>query len=234
MTPTMERHHRSSVSCFIYQRQKTSKMSRSSSRAGHSTANKSAMPLKQPSRHQGANETLLQKSQDRRTNVKSKADEASTTRPDTSAMPSHTSALITTLLYSPTLTLIHFTFHILVLHQYSQLGSSVSSSIWTYLVHIIREYLLVYAVLVYVMHIPLLAFRHYSRIRECIFALGGIAAGCLLVRMTHRAPYLEMVKRAPVTATLWMWCVLEMSIGSTMAMAAAVGAFAWRSGYGFT
>lgn len=83
------------------------------------------------------------------------------------------------------------------------------------------------------MHSPFLSFLHRPRMREAIFALVSIAAGCTLVQMTHQAPYLEMVEKAPVVATLWMWCVLEMGLQGSVAMGAAVGGFAWWRGYGF-
>jgi len=219
-------------------------MSRKAYHYSEAASQASNIVFKQPSSLKPSGKTLIQQAQncESASNAlpeKQPATSLSTDANSTSTSPSQTTALITTLLYSPTLTLLHFTFHILVLHQYSQLGSSLTSSssnrtlLLSLLWQILRQYLLPYAILVYVVHTPFFPFLHRPRLRDISFTIASIVAGCTLMRMSYRAPYLEMVDKAPAVATLWLWCVLEMGIGGAMAMIGAVGGFAWWFGYGF-
>jgi len=218
-------------------------MSRRPHHHGEEGAHTTEFPLRSASTSNPSSETLIQQVQNRKPASSlsiSPQQRSSGSTIITEPTPSHTTALMTTLLYSPTLTIIHFTFHILVLHQYSQLGSSFASSsnsssslLLSLFSQILRQYLLVYAILVYVLHTPFFPIFHRSRIRDLLFIIGSVVAGCTLIRMTHRAPYLEMVEKAPVVATLWMWCVLEMSAGGTVVMGIVIGSFAWWYDYGF-
>jgi len=152
--------------------------------------------------------------------------------------PSHNAAFLTTLLYAPTLTLLHYTFHILVLHQYSQLGSSLTSSsepsglLLRLLWQTFRRYFLVYAVLVYIAHTPLLPFSWYPRSRQGVFFALASVAGCGLVRMTNQAPYLQMVERAPAVGSLWVWCTLELGMEWALGMMSVVLGYTWQGGFG--
>jgi hypothetical protein len=158
--------------------------------------------------------------------------------------PSHTAALLTTILYASTLTLLHYTFRVLVLHQYSQLGADLTSPptsssptariLLVILKQIVQRYLLVYTGLVYISHTPILPFPHFPRFRQAVFLLVATFAGCMLVRMTHRAPYLQMVERAPAVGSIWIWSTLELGVEAAIVMGVIVASYAWWNGYGLS
>lgn len=197
-----------------------------------------SIPLEYANTTRPTEKTLVQQALEREAELaraSSFSDSAATD--DTSP---HIAAILTTILYVPTLTLLHYTFHLLVLHQYSQLGEALTSAstsssklLVSILLDIVRRYAALYAVVVYLAHTPLLPFARYPRIRQILFFLAASLTGCSLVRMTHSAPYLQMVENAPAVGTLWVWCTLEMGIETALGMVMVVVGYAWWAGYGF-
>lgn len=234
---TISTPQRSTSFDHLYQNHTLSRMSQRARHHGKEGAHTTETPSIPASTSKPSSGTLIQQVRNRKPASSlsiSPQHQSSASTITTEPTPSHTTALMTTLLYTPTLTIIHFTFHILVLHQYSQLGSSFTSlsSLLPFLSQVLRQYLLVYAILIYIAHTPFFPILHRSTVRDIVFTTGSVVAGCTLIRMTHRAPYLEMVEKAPVVATLWMWCVIEMSPGGYIVMTCAVGSFARWYGYG--
>jgi len=232
-------------------------MSRRQRRAGHQSEGHENIILQQPPLSTPVGKTLLQQAAEREAELAAstsapqdaaKPSSKGETHPSSSSTstisttqapsPSHHAAFLTTLLYAPTLTLLHYTFHILVLHQYSQLGSSLTSSstpsglLLRLLWQTFRRYFLVYTVLVYIAHTPVLPFSWYSRARQGVFFTIASAAGCALVNMTNRAPYLQMVERAPAVGSLWVWCTLELGVEWAVGMMVVVLGYTWQGGFG--
>jgi len=234
----------------LQHKQSDSRMSRRQRRADHQSDGLETTTLQQPPHSAPVGKSLIVKAAEREAelaastpspqqaaspNLISSTSTSSTTQ---ASSPAHIAALLTTLLYAPTLTLLHYTFHILVLHQYSQLGSSLTSSsepsglLLRLLWQTFRRYFIVYTVLVYIAHTPLLPFSWYPRPRQALFFLVASATGCGLVRMTNRAPYLQVVERAPAVGSLWVWCTLELGVEWAVGMMVVVLGYTWQGGFG--
>ncbi|KAJ5620143.1 hypothetical protein N7510_004127 [Penicillium lagena] len=57
--------------------------------------------------------------------------------------------------------------------------------------------------------------------------------GAHLIAITNEDPYYAVMKKAPAVGTLWIWCILEMSVGA--ALLGALGPLVWGvwwMGYG--
>lgn len=69
--------------------------------------------------------------------------------------------------------------------------------------------------------------------RTLFFLPFSVLLGAQLIAITNGEPYYAVMKKAPSVGTLWIWCILEMSVG-----AAALGALGplvwgvWWMGYG--
>jgi len=234
-------------------------MSRRQRRAGHQSEGQETIALRQPLLSTPVGKTLIQQAAEREAELAAstktpqyaaKPSSSGGTHPSSfssstssaiqASSPTHSAAILTTLLYAPTLTLLHYTFHILVLHQYSQLGSSLTSSsepsrlLLRLLWQTFRRYFLVYAVLIYIAHTPVLPFSWYPRARQGVFFTIASAAGCALVNMTNRAPYLQMVEKAPVVGSLWVWCTLELGVEWAVGMMVVVLGYTWQGGFGIS
>jgi hypothetical protein len=69
--------------------------------------------------------------------------------------------------------------------------------------------------------------------RTFVFLPVATLLGAHLVSLTNEASYYAVMKRAPAIGTLWVWCVLEMSLGP--AVLGLVGPVGWGvlwKGYG--
>lgn len=97
----------------------------------------------------------------------------------------------------------------------------------------------VFLFLFYVLHphdssyrlIPGVPNQYQRPIRQGIFFIMSIFAGCYLIHITNNRGYLANMKRAPPVACLWIWSVIEMDLLGAVASAAVAGTFFLWGGY---
>ncbi|RCI07558.1 hypothetical protein L249_1602 [Ophiocordyceps polyrhachis-furcata BCC 54312] len=145
--------------------------------------------------------------------------------------PQPASRLLDSCLWSASLSMLHFTFDLLVQHQY---GTEI---IWSELtVRTLRAWLL-FSILVYTLHphqntsLPLLPSNLQRPARQSVFFVASLLCGCYLIHLSNTAGYLATMKRAPPLGCLWLWAVVELDLTAAVVSLAAVALFLWRGGY---
>ena len=101
------------------------------------------------------------------------------------------------------------------------------------------SYHTVFVLLFYTLHpwesspsfIPGVPLRYQARIRQAIFLIMSIVAGCYLIHVTNMKGYLAVMKTAPTLGCLWVWAVIELDLSLSVVSVAAAGAFIWWGGY---
>ncbi|KAL2261529.1 hypothetical protein VTK26DRAFT_3995 [Humicola hyalothermophila] len=163
--------------------------------------------------------------------LKSIKDEA---QDDELALPPAVERVLDTLLWAVSLTMLHVTLDVLVQHQYS-----IDRIVWPKVSTRAVQALLVFLMLVYVLHphksnpslLPGLPPRFQSVLRQSIFFVTSICAGCYLLYITNSFTYLAVMKQAPPVGCLWVWSVIELELPWAVTSLAATGAFLWQEGY---
>jgi hypothetical protein len=159
--------------------------------------------------------------------------------------------LLDTVLLTLPLTTLHFTLAFLAAHQYAektdfrallQESLTVTFPLLTFLIHLVHGH-------IFTIPIPLVLRRQDTTsdvsvglVRRFIFppSLRTVAflpvatvLGAHLIAITNGDPYYAVMKKAPAVGTLWIWCILEMSVGG--AVLGALGPLVWGvwwMGYG--
>ena len=122
--------------------------------------------------------------------------------------------------YATTLTMVHFTFDVLVHHQYRmEIG-------WDLITWRTITAFPVLVLLVHVLH-P----RSSNSWIQALYLAGSVVAGCYLVQSSNEEAYFAVMKRAPPLGTLWIWFVVESRLEVAIAGLAMVGLFFWCGGY---
>lgn len=70
-------------------------------------------------------------------------------------------------------------------------------------------------------------------LRTIVFLPVSVYLGAHLIAITNGQPYYAVMKKAPAFGTMWIWCILEMSLGA--ALLGALGPLIWGvwwMGYG--
>lgn len=139
--------------------------------------------------------------------------------------------LIDTVLLSLPLAAVHFTLAFLAAHQYAQnipVGQLVRESaivafpILTFLIHFAHGHIISFGsgrILHHKMLKPTarnITIYLVPTLRTAFFLPLAIYLGISLVLITNESPYYAVMKRAPAIGTLWVWCVLEMSVGAAL------------------
>lgn len=195
------------------------------------------IPLEQPSRTPPSQKTLLEIAQERQlfnqgdqdAEVDARSITTTTINPDGSLSnsdPLDSAPFLDALLYTSTLTVIHFTLTFLVHHQYASEPPSLgplflSSSVFS-------PTPLLFLVLVFILH-P----RASHLATQVLFAAMAIVAGGWLVYATNDEPYMAVMKKAPALGTLWIWAIVEMRWEWALACLSVVGGWGWWKGYAF-
>lgn len=97
----------------------------------------------------------------------------------------------------------------------------------------------VFTALVYVLHphpanktlSPLVAQKYQNRVQQTVFFATSVSAGCYLIYITNKYSYLAVLKRSPPLGCLWVWSVLEMSLGLSVLSLVGCYGFFWQQGY---
>ncbi|KAK7733062.1 hypothetical protein SLS53_008391 [Cytospora paraplurivora] len=138
-----------------------------------------------------------------------------------------------TLLYSVTLTILHFTLDVLVQQQYAE------DIDWYNIAERTIQALMVFAALVYALHphaaagnvIPGLPPNYQLAARQTIFLAMSLVAGCYLIYISNEYSYMAVLKQAPPVGALWVWSVIELNLGLAVLSLVGSGLFFWRGGY---
>ncbi|KAK3386239.1 hypothetical protein B0T20DRAFT_449450 [Sordaria brevicollis] len=145
-----------------------------------------------------------------------------------------------TTLYTISLTMLHFTLDVLVQNQYSA-DRIVWPKVWSRAI----QALFVFALLIYTLHphpssssnpnplLPasILPPRYQTHLRQVIFTIMSITAGCYLIHITNRYGYLAVMKQAPPVGCLWVWSVVELRLPWAVLSLGVAGAFLRVGGY---
>lgn len=159
--------------------------------------------------------------------------------------------LVDTVLLSLPLTTLHFTLAFLAAHQYlekipfrqlAQESIIVAFPVLTFCVHLAHGHIIPFGNRSKAQSRktdqPSPATRRFwnaliPSLRTILFLPPAVCLGSYLIQITNDSPYYAVMKRAPAIGTLWVWCVLEMSVGA--AVLAVLMPLAWGvlwNGYG--
>lgn len=130
------------------------------------------------------------------------------------------------ILYTTTLTIIHFTLTFLVHHQYASEPPSLGPVFLSSTLFSPTPFL--FLVLVVTLH-P----RASHLATQVLFAAMSIVAGGWLVYASNDEPYLAVMKKAPALGTLWIWAIVEMRWEWAVVCLSIVGGWGWWKGYKF-
>ncbi|KAK4668922.1 uncharacterized protein QC764_701510 [Podospora pseudoanserina] len=142
--------------------------------------------------------------------------------------------ILETMLWALCLSMLHFTLDVLVQHQYSA-DRVVWPTVWTRFF----QALLVFGLLVYTLHphpskptlVPGLPLRYQSVLRQSVFFVCSICAGCYMIHITNMFGYLAIMKQAPSLGCLWVWSVIELELPWAVLSLVGAGGFLWLNGY---
>jgi hypothetical protein len=79
--------------------------------------------------------------------------------------------------------------------------------------------------------LPGLPSRYQPHLRQAIFFLASICAGCYLIHISNRYGYLAVMKQAPPVGCIWIWSVIELNLPLAILSVAGAATFLWRGGY---
>ena len=129
-------------------------------------------------------------------------------------------------LYTTTLTLLHFTLTFLVTHQYSPspphlLPVFLSSTVFNRTPPLL------------LLMVSLLHPRASHPMLQIGFATMAMICGGYLVKISNEDPYMAVMKQAPELGTLWVWSVVESRWELALLGVLGIGAWGWWEGYTF-
>ncbi len=79
--------------------------------------------------------------------------------------------------------------------------------------------------------LPGLPARYQPILRQSIFFVTSICAGCYLIHISNTYSYLAVMKQAPPVGCLWIWAVIELDLPWAVLSLAGAAAFLWQGGY---
>lgn len=128
------------------------------------------------------------------------------------------------ILYTFTLTILHFTFSFLVRHQYAEKAPQSMEVLWDSTVVSSTPWLLLGLV-------ALLHPRSARPITQMVFVVLSIASGAYLVHISNTQGYLATMQRAPPLGTIWIWSALELHWEWSLASLGVVLIWAYFQGF---
>ncbi|KAI6087201.1 hypothetical protein F4821DRAFT_115645 [Hypoxylon rubiginosum] len=137
------------------------------------------------------------------------------------------------ILWSASLSMLHFTLDVLVQNQYA------ISIIWPQVIIRAMQAFAVFLLLVYVLHphasvrklLPGLPDRYQTPLRQAIFFIASICSSCYLVHISNRYGYLAVMKQSPPVGCIWVWSVIELNLAPAVLSLAITGGFFHQGGY---
>ncbi|KAI3320372.1 hypothetical protein HD806DRAFT_538212 [Xylariaceae sp. AK1471] len=141
--------------------------------------------------------------------------------------------IMETLLWTVSLAMLHFTFDVLVQHQYAMEIS------WPQITTRALVALVVFFAFFYVLHphasspalLPGLPLRFQDPLRQAIFFVASTASGCYLINISNSYGYLYIMKRSPPLGCIWVWSVIELNLPLALLSLAVTGGFFYQGGY---
>ncbi|KAI0156675.1 hypothetical protein GGR52DRAFT_195680 [Hypoxylon sp. FL1284] len=203
---------------------------------------KSAKPIKlaQPDRSGAPSEdTLLKLAQDRnlfeQADQKTKPEEEDEDAEEDELISPTAERILDTILWSASLSMLHFTLDVLVQHQYA------ISIIWPQIIIRSMQAFAVFFLLIYVLHphvsvqklVPGLPDRFQYPLRQAIFFTASICSGCYLIHISNRYGYLAVMKQSPPLGCVWIWSVIELDLAPAVLSLAIAAGFFRQGGYTF-
>ncbi|KAI1643855.1 hypothetical protein F4815DRAFT_476411 [Daldinia loculata] len=136
-------------------------------------------------------------------------------------------------LWSTSLSMLHFTLDVLVQHQYA------ISIIWPQIIIRSVQASIVFFLLIYVLHphvsapsfVPGLPVRFQYPLRQILFLTTSITSGCYLIHISNKYSYLAVMKQSPPLGCLWVWSVIELDLPYAVLSLACIGGFFYQGGY---
>jgi hypothetical protein len=188
------------------------------------------IPMAQPDRSKPTAKTLVEIAEEKQRELEAKHPEAFKDK-DSSLYKDKPgfvhdeplSAFEEAILYTFSLSMLHFTLDVLVFNQYRQ--EIEWSEIFT---HTFRM-LLPLCLAVYLTHTK--TARRFGVLKQMLFFVAATAAGCWLVYSGNKHGYYFVMKRAPPLGTLWVWSVVEMRLMWAVAHLVIVGGYCWWNGF---
>jgi hypothetical protein len=125
--------------------------------------------------------------------------------------------------WSITLSMLHFTFDVLVYNQYRQ------EIEWLEIVTRTATMFPVLFFLVWMLRSEVA--ERFGTVRQIFFLVLGVASGCYTIHVTNRYDYYFVMKQTPALGTLWIWSVIEMKLAYAAASVVANLAYLFWKGY---
>ncbi|KAH8879945.1 hypothetical protein GQ53DRAFT_671039 [Thozetella sp. PMI_491] len=205
--------------------------------------------LKQPDRSGPTEQTLLQLAEDRdlfelarKKEAKNKrkaeskgADEDEDEDADDATISPTAEHIMECLLWTVSLAILHATFDMLVQHQYAMQIE------WDSIAIRAIQAFFVFFMLFYVLHLQpsnptfvptaLVPARFQPVLRQIIFTILSVTAGCRLIYITNKYSYMAVLKQAPSLGCLWIWSVIELDLLWAAPSLAIIALFVWQGDY---
>ncbi|EQK98663.1 deacetylase-like protein [Ophiocordyceps sinensis CO18] len=190
-----------------------------------------SIKLRMPDRSAPSQKTLLDLAQERHLfqQAATRDHDAALSSP---TIPPGADRLLEAALWTVTLAMLHFTFDVLVQHQYA------NEIVWPAVCTRAAKAWTVFLFLFYCLHphhstpvlLPGLPLRHQPRLRQAVFFAGG-PSGCRLIYVSNTYGYLATMKQAPPLGCLWLWAVVELDLPLAVLSLVLAALFLWRGGY---
>ncbi|KAJ6784048.1 hypothetical protein PWT90_00335 [Aphanocladium album] len=141
--------------------------------------------------------------------------------------------IIEAMLWTVSLSMLHFTFAVLAQHQY---GTEIY---WNEVIQRTFSAWGVFLLLFWALHprksddtlLPGLPANYQAPLRQLVFFAMSVVSGCYLIYVTNMKGYLATQKRAPPLGCLWIWAVMELELPwATLSLLVATG-YIYSGGY---
>ncbi|KAI1456724.1 hypothetical protein F4805DRAFT_458514 [Annulohypoxylon moriforme] len=137
------------------------------------------------------------------------------------------------ILWSVSLSMLHFTLDVLVQHQYA------ISIIWPQIIIRTMQACAVFTLLIYVLHphkafprfCPGLPLKYQDPLRQTIFLVASVCSGCYLIHISNKYSYLAVMKQSPPLGCIWVLSVIELNLPLAVLSLSIAGGFFIQGGY---
>lgn len=139
------------------------------------------------------------------------------------------------MVWSISLTMLHFTLDVLVSHQFAV------EIVWRDIVIRAAQAFPIILLLFYSFHphatpsflLPRLPPRMQPLLHQIFFFLGAVSAGSYLIHITNKHGYYAVMKQSPPVGCLWIWSVIELNVFWATGSLMCCGIFLKLGGYSF-
>ncbi|KAK5118978.1 hypothetical protein LTR62_000189 [Meristemomyces frigidus] len=125
--------------------------------------------------------------------------------------------------WSFTLSMLHFTFDVLVQHQYRQ------DVDWPAIFQRTATMVPILFLMIYLLRSEMV--ERFATARQAFYLVVAVVSGCYTIHVTNRYDYYYVMKQTPPLATLWIWSVIEMRLAFCVASVVANLGYLWWKNY---